>query len=716
MATPEQQLLSEIARNTERTSGEIAKMVGMQRQTTTGGRGERGENGDLLSSSTKGFTQSLKKLKQSSEELSKSQENLKDYNENHRREAQMASRELRKLQENFKDQVSSGKNLLTIRRENAQTLENLSKLGVNLGESFKRAGVSFDELDREIQKTIDAKREERLTDLRAVQANARTTQKMHQEARESFQSTMDSFAKAVAAAGGVFAARGSSALNETLRQGFRTGGISGAFEGMVEGIGLGISPEEAMRFVNQNRNTLLAFDSVSNALVSADQGISAVDQFMVDLNTTFGLRGDAALQAASQSLNLFANTGTRISQEGLMEFNDAIKRVADASELTGDQLISEFSNLAEDSDFQSFFLSLGDQGNLVNYLSDSFLNLQQSVGMNINEFIEYRKTLARERQRTGTERVVQGAFTQQLGWLLGFGAEQADLLRRGATFYESLSEEERREFDTLRMEAGRRLTEERGRLVREGRVAELQQLDIVAGRSVIQEQAAMEARDRAGLGADVVGGENQRARIEAANQNTEAIVELNETIRRLTEGFLKSPFGGAAAAIGALATQLGSGIVAAMIAQKAGNFFNDAYGDEPDSRGRRKPGRGMGRAALGRLGAAGAVLGTGFAAYEVGSLIYDTFEDQIQGGLRNVFGDGSDPRLARINAKTEAELKAMEAMVETQTKLAEEKKKEQDAQTMAQIALLEKQLEIQQKQYEELREKPPEKFSIAMDD
>lgn len=541
------QILQQIENHAKKLSGDSTKIMA--------DAADNGGDTTAFDKSNKGLIAAFISLREAVKKNEKIITRAAKEHENLTKQNSAANKALSELRESIKNQLAEGKRAATINKNVRNSLNDLKNMGVDLGTSF---ATITDQNKGEFLTSID-NAQISLNELAKSAKNAIRNAERENKERERIWKTsqkafFSSFLKGGLAALGTMTTRISQAAIEVQATGFQfapgVGGgegfggvfdtIGGIFGASIESFAAGASMEEALRFSAQHRAALSTM--TQSSMLTAQEGLSSVEAYGDTLRDTFGFRGQAQLNAVGKSLTILTNLGIKPTIENLDRLGQGIENVAKTSNLAADELFSEFATLAEDSNFQAFFMALGDQGDIFDRLSNSFLRLQKSVGLSAKEFLTYQKFLAEQRRRTGSERVVQAAFVGTIAQSMGLGETQASLLQQGAAFYESLSLPEQKQFDELYNQLRLDLTIARQEAARTGDVRALEAIDIVMREAGMTELTAIPGRAAAGV------VEAQRAaqgeRVAAAKKDTEALVEFNATVREWIDGFVKSPLSG----------------------------------------------------------------------------------------------------------------------------------------------------------------------------
>lgn len=709
MAATEKQILETlrmIEMHTRNSAGNSAKMIA-DNQPSLGN-----ENQSAFAKSNEGLIRTYKELQKAIKREVAAREEASKVAAAETVKNRKASKALDDLRANIEKQIGEGKKAATINKSVRKELDALGEMGQQLKTSFglitdqnkNEYFNAIDDASDELRKLGDAARQVHQQELQ----NLKDRQKAHEENQKKF---WNSFRTTMKATLGTMAVRLSQAAVDAQAMAFQfapgagTGqGIEGAFgtlggmvDASVEAFAAGASIEEIQAFAAANREALTAatnsITGTQTAMLTAQEGLSAVEEYGDQLRNTFGFRGAAQLQVVGQSLTALTNLGIKPTMQNLKDYGQAVETLTKTSNMTANEIFAEFANLAEDSDFQAFFLAMGENVSATEYLSETFLNLQKTVGLNIKEFTEYQKFLARQRQRTGSERVVQAAFAAQLGEAMGLRREDIGLLQQGTAFRESLTAEEGARFDQLFNQLGVDVAARRGELARRGDVAGLQAIDILRQGAALPEQIGVVGRERAG----VVGAQQaaQAERVEASKANTESIVELNATIREFLDGFAKSPLGGLSAGF---FTGMTSAVFAGTL---SGNLAAKGKG-----------------AALGAgkfLGKAGLVGAAGLAGYELGNFLgLDEVGRDFGEALWKQFGDtGLTEKQQRIRAMEDRLLERQVALGQEAQELNEQRDVAMKEGNQALVERLDAQISELRKQYAVMTEQGEERILQA---
>lgn len=659
--------LKMIEMHTKASAGASSKVIAQGRNDL--GNETKKTSSDKITKSAEGLLATYKKLQKAIETEAKQREASSKIVATQNLKNRHANKALEDLRKSVERQIGERKAASNIHKSLSKELKQLEKMGVNLSTTFgaitnqnkgdflKAIDNASDELNSLARTAKDLHREE--------ESNLAKRQKMHEE---SIKKIRESFLKALSV----------SALNATIKAGkaavdmggtgfqFAGGvgggaGLQGAFntlggvvDASVQAFSSGASLQELNAFAAANREALtaatIAINEAPTAMLTAQEGWSAVDKYGEQLSNTFGFRGTAQLQAVGQSLQTLTNLGIRPTMGNLENFGDGIERMTKLSNMTAGEIFSELSSLASDSDYQAFFLSMDLGTDAATYLSSSFESLQAAVGMNIQEFMAYQKFLAQQRKRTGSERIVQSAYIGRLASTLGMSAKDVALLQQGTAYRESLTGAEADRFDALYATLGERTTGARGEAARNRMTGRLQELDILAKGGGLMEQAGLLARGQSGVVAAQQAA--QQERIDAAEEDTEVLVQASNEIAEAVSGLANSVLGG----IGGLAAS------SFWVQMTSAIFAGNVAADKVDGGG---PMGLIGGAAkwLGGVGLAGAI------GYGLGTILESGIQDwgkwmtgdedwSLGGAIADVSGAGqvSEDRRAR-NAREDQILK-----------------------------------------------------------
>jgi len=425
-----------------------------------------------------------------------------------------------------------------------ESVKNLSGSNAALSQEHRKLASVSKLLTTEDKSRLKVSRETTVAAKEALKA-AKLAEKERKKAQNSFTNSLSKLTGPIGIAVGVFLTRTSSAMRETLATGFELGG-GGNIKDLIDASFLmGVSPEEASRFAATNRDVLTSI--TGTAMLSAGEGVKAIEGYGNIVRDTFGATGQAQLDMVSQGITTLSNMGMEATQRNFSAFTQGVENMAKTSNKSARELFSEFEDMASDPSFQGLMMSLGQGANATTMLTDSFSLLQHNVGMNADEFMKYRKQLAAERGRMGAERVVQAAFTGQLAEELGMGGADAELLQRGRGFRESLTETDRGAFDVRMTELRKKLGTELTAAFAQGPegVERAQRLQILMQQAGIEEITSIQMREQAKVTEAVK--EQQQIRLDAAAAETKAPLVSNVMILEAIEGVIKSPIGPAAA-------------------------------------------------------------------------------------------------------------------------------------------------------------------------
>lgn len=524
--------LDKIVRNT----GEAAKAISGGRQTGNFAGGD-GEN-DKLKISSIGLLKGFKDLIKHSYKLRKAQEKLVEANEDYNEETVNSIESLGKAYE--LQRVSS--------QSVADANKNLKEFVDSLGKDLLNHGFGVNDLSIEIEKAGD--------DFKAVQGvldefsdSLKKAKKAAEEnvkaqktgALDIISGMAGGLVKAalvgIAGFAGLAAVQISNVLAESLAAGVDIGGPQGLLDLGGMSMAMGISPQEAQKFAAQNRDIITSL--TTTASIAAHESIAAVEKYGNVVRDTFGAIGTRQLNLISKGMESLANVGTQITPETFAAFNQGVENMAKTSNLSADELFTEFGNLSEMEGMQALMLSLGEGANMGTVLSETFLSLQKAVGMNATEFIKHRRRLAEDSKKSGADRVVQGAFTARLLESLGgFTEAEIALVQTSKTFRESLSLEDQKKADVLEARASEEFARQRIQATKDQEVGTLTLMDTLNEVVGLTGGAALAARREAGVTKKLA--DFQAARLAESEKETDPIRAANIAFRELLLGFRES--------------------------------------------------------------------------------------------------------------------------------------------------------------------------------
>ncbi len=555
-------------------------------------------------------------------------------------------------------QIKDGKSASTITNNVTNKLKGLGDIGEDLLYSFR---LINDTNKGEFITSIHNASEELNKLANSAKAAISSSEQYTRESRERLQAAREESEQELYKSVGAAITTAVSRLSQSAMVGSGSsfvlgeptsgmGGLLDSFTGLigdsVEAFKTGASPEDAYRFAAANREALSTATRLSESgdgvMLNARAGMEAVTEYGNKLNNMFGLKGADQLNAIGQSLSALTNSGTKPTQEALSAYADMVGNLAATSNKTGAELFAEFENLTSDADFQQLFLSMGKGASITDYLNNSFLHLQKTVGLNIDEFISYQKFLAEQQKRTGSTRVVQAAFAGQLARGMGYSKSDIALIQKGTAFREALSGDELARFDTLNKQMGVRGAEMRAGMAQRMDVAGLQAFDIYQQGANLQLEPGVAQRELA----EVVGTqqEAQTQRLEAANEkNIESLKVINNSLREILDGIANSALGGAAASFfSTMGAQVFAGTLAGNLAANAGGAVG----------------------LLGKAGIFGAgAIGAGMAGFSLGTWLTEaTGLDKVSASAGDALYEliNGDPTQASAASKVEQRVREEE--------------------------------------------------------
>lgn len=264
-----------------------------------------------------------------------------------------------------------------------------------------------------------------------------------------------------------------------------------------------------------------------------------------DIRDRFGIFGAQNTQFLGKQLETFAELGIRPTLEASRTLNEEIQILSGIGDKSVQEIQDIFLSLSKDKTFKAFFMSIGGGEKGLSGLSKQFIALQKQVGLNIDEFVSLQQEQAQQRGRTGSERIVQGAFAERLAQQLGFDADQTALIRQGVSFNESLTDDQRTEFQALLLQGGSRLTEAITAAAQQGEAgaSTLQRLNILRGGAGIFGQERPEILARQQSGTAELFQENQELMIQNAKLETDNMTKFATAVSEFVAGIKNSPIG-----------------------------------------------------------------------------------------------------------------------------------------------------------------------------
>ena len=404
-----------------------------------------------------------------SEKLGATLQQANDIMRKHTERNADAVRGLTALQGMLIEAAEAGEDLIDVEITNKKAIDEISislnRNGLSLsalGNKFREAGGDIDVMSdyvteslRELSDTTDVLSEgtEKLTEveekLTAGLTDSIATEKKGRNDRtkaatglvtQSLGKMMGTVSKLFIGAAMAMVARMGSVLGQTQQSGFEVGTAKDMDSLLAGSFLMGISPEEATRFAAANREVLTTL--TKSSMLAAGNGTMAIEQFGDVIQENFGMVGEQQLNMVGRGLNALANMGVDPSNIAkFTAFSDGVEAMAKSSSMSADEIFSEFEDMSKNPDFLGLLMSFGKEVDASTFLTDSFLNLAETVGLNADEFMKYRKMIADERRTPAVERVVQGVMAAKLAASLGFSQAEQDLIQQGKSFYGSLDAE-----------------------------------------------------------------------------------------------------------------------------------------------------------------------------------------------------------------------------------------------------------------------------------
>ena len=480
--------------------------------------------------------------------------------------------------------IADNKSSATMFKKVQSTMSNLRQAGVNLDASFSKltATSSSEEIANAYSDATRALKAREVASKRAhTAAKARhdTREKQKNSSVKKFRDNLEIAGKAaITSFAGISSQVSLIAQNASLSfspqgqgpvEGFFTDagaligfpelgkrfqGLADSFTGMVKGqfdaLDFGASAQDVARFAAKNRSTLAAAlnDSTLSLLDVTEGTIGGTEQTLAQfgdkLEKEFGFVGVQQLDAISKSFNILSKLGVQITPENLESLRQGVEDVASTSDMLADEVFSELAGLAGDVDFQALTLAMNQGEDVMAMLTSSFTTLQKSVGLNIDEFIAYRKFLAKQRTRTGSERLVQSGYAGQLARSLGMDPKQIALIQRGVMSREAVGREGNgAEFDRLYNQMRELATNARMDAAASGTMqgmSTIQAIDILM-KGAGTEELMLRGRRQSGEAEAVAKA--QDARLNQSKSKTSDLQSINATINSYMRGIAQSAFG-----------------------------------------------------------------------------------------------------------------------------------------------------------------------------
>ena len=458
-----------------------------------------------------------------------------------------------KMSSTLDEAIEKGSGVNGVYSKMQNDLEELRARGVDLTHMFDGSIVTVEELKKEFDQTATA--------------FAKSTQDVVGTVDNEVNTRLGALGKSIDRAGEdllagfkaasvLFAQREGAGILELMRSGFRATDVGELGDLIWDAFQFGAAQEEAIRFARDYRQVLSGLTDQTSEVTNT---LDAVDGAADRVRERFGLIGSEQLQMVGQGLNTLMNMGIEPSISNFDRYNETLRSVAAVSRMSAAEVSGAFEELAADPQMQRLAVILGEGALTAETLGKSFLNLQEAVGMNIDEFQQYRRWLAQQQQRDVPERFVQAGMRASLARQVGITGEDLEILRRGTISRARLGEDRGR-FDEIIASFTRRLEQERGRLERED-ITGLQSFIIRLQRAGLPEDlgAGLATRQQANVAGEVSRAQQERLR--AVHQNTSAIENLTTRLTEVLAGVGKSPAGGFLGALGAVGGNVASGFL-----------------------------------------------------------------------------------------------------------------------------------------------------------
>lgn len=434
------------------------------------------------------------------------------------------------------------------------------------------------------------------------------------QSQQEYNTAMKQQSKAIAASGMAMGKGISNILVEVekgvaagLGVGFEPDGFTSIVETLFESIAMGVSPSEAAAFAGHNRMVLTSLQENNNKLMnSSNDGLAAAEDYGDMLLESFGVTGQSQLKMLGEGFTILANSGIQPNVDKFKELTQSVENMAKTSDMSAAEIFSSFSDMSKDRGFQSLITSMGSSVDATSMLSESFLYLQQTVGLNAKEFLKYRKQLHDEINRTGVERVVQSSVAGDMATSLGFSDTFRDLIERGTQSFESLSLKEQKDYtmaDTeMKLKLGERIAEERKGLGskddkrRDLALANLTTMETLSELS--GKKAMLMPRDRTDI--NQMNAAAQAERLRMAGEDTSGLLTSTRYMAETMEGLAKSPFANMVSGT----TMVTAGVFGGLKAAKMFGVIGTSPFGPGVPKGPTAPGMGMNKYAKGLAGAA----------------------------------------------------------------------------------------------------------------
>lgn len=284
-----------------------------------------------------------------------------------------------------------------------------------------------------------------------------------------------------------------------------------------------------------------------------------------DIRDRFGIFGTQNTQFLGKQLETFAELGIRPTLEASRTLNEEIQILSGIGDKSVQEIQDIFLSLSKDKTFKAFFMSIGGGEKGLSGLSKQFIALQKQVGLNIDEFVSLQQEQAQQRGRTGSTRVVEGAFAERLSQELGFSQVESSLIRQFVSFNESLSEEQRAAAQKLLLEGGSRFTQARSEAAASQNVSRLQLLDILGGKAGIFGKERPEILSRQQSGTAELFQENQELMIQNAKLETDNMTKFATAVSEFVAGIKNSPIGVGLTGIAGIFGDLGAAALGGVV-------------------------------------------------------------------------------------------------------------------------------------------------------
>jgi len=338
---------------------------------------------------------------------------------------------------------------------------------------------------------------------------------------------------------------GAGVLANYQEAGFDIGDTSTFLSLEKAAVTLGATHEDVLKFVGNHRDAISGL--TQDATLTATRGAEAAERLGDEMVKSFGA-GDQ-LGRLGTMFDILTNLGIPV-EEGFDDLKNSIEIVTRNANASVTDVFAAFSTLAEDKSFRRLFAMGADQQTMVEGLTQNFLDLKESAGLTIGEFVELNKRLAAQSKEDVPERFKRAALGARLAEEVGMNPEDVSLIQRGMQNQMALRGEDAIRFPKLMADfqlAIGTATAEAASTAIEGQASYREyELQLLSNLSGVEGTVAGAIKKES----NPFLGKFAEDRKKAAESQAEFILHLNTWWQELSNGFAKSIFFPGAAAVG----------------------------------------------------------------------------------------------------------------------------------------------------------------------